>query len=56
MNTRYSIGNGILWAAAIVAAALFHAPAALTSVVLPALAVGSLVLGEERATDCRMIR
>ena len=58
MNTKYSVGNGILWAAAILASALFHAPVSLTLTVLPALAVGSLLLGEDRPAglDCRKTR
>ena len=55
MNTKLSVGNAILWAAAILASELFHAPAGLTIAVLPALAAGSLLLGEDRTTDstCR---
>ena len=56
MNTRYSIGNGILWAAAIMAAALCQAPTGLTSVVLPALAAGSLFLQGEHIGDCHTTR
>lgn len=44
MNDKYVIGNSVLWAAAILASAIYHAPATLTVVILPALFVGSLVM------------
>ncbi|MDQ6655128.1 MAG: hypothetical protein M3Y80_04865 [Verrucomicrobiota bacterium] len=44
MNNRYFIGNAILWAAAIVGAAVLHAPAALSGLILPSLAVCSLLI------------
>jgi quercetin dioxygenase-like cupin family protein len=37
MNTKYFIGNAILWAAAILASALVHAPVVLSSIILPTL-------------------
>ena len=40
----FAFANAILWAAAIVAAAILGAPAALTFVLLPSLAVVSLLV------------
>jgi hypothetical protein len=51
MNTKYSIGNAILWAAAILASALVHAPAVLSIIILPGLAVCSLVIIRPKSTD-----
>ncbi len=50
MNPRSLIVNGILWAAAILAAAFVHAPVILTTVILPALAIGALTLSEALPT------
>lgn len=44
MNRKHLIANSILWAAAIVAAALLHAPVFLSFALLPALATTSLLL------------
>lgn len=44
MNRRYLTGNAILWAAAILASAILHAPVVLTLMILPTLAVGALVI------------
>jgi hypothetical protein len=49
MRTKYAIGNGILWAAAILAAALLHGPSVLCSLILPALAICSFTILEPRA-------
>ena len=51
MDKKYSIANGILWAAAIIASALLVAPPILTFVLLPALAVGSLVITRPKSKD-----
>ena len=51
MNNKCSIGNAILWAAAIIASALLHAPVVLSALILPALAVCSVVLVRPRSTD-----
>ena len=49
MNKKQIIAHSILWAAAIVAAAIVHAPAILTAVLLPVLWGGSfLVAGSGR--------
>ena len=49
MNKKQIIANSILWAAAILAAAIVHAPAILTTVLLPVLWGGSfLVAGSRR--------
>jgi hypothetical protein len=55
MNNKYVIGNAILWAAAILASALVHAPVVLSSIILPALAVCSLVviLAKSKDSDCK---
>lgn len=49
MNKKYLIGNSILWAAAIGASALLHAPVVLTILILPALFICSLVIGPKSA-------
>lgn len=51
MNDKYSIGNAILWAAAIVASAILHAPTALCAILLPGLAICSLVIIGRRDAD-----
>ena len=51
MNNKDSIGHGILWAAAIIASALLHAPLLLTSTILPALAVCSLIVTRPKTAD-----
>ena len=54
MNRREVIANSILWAAAILASAILHAPTFLTLVLLPTLATGSLLLARRRTptSDC----
>ena len=44
MNRKHLIVNGILWAAAIIASAIVGAPTVLAVVLLPALAIVSLVV------------
>ena len=44
MNRKYLIANGILWAAAIIASAIVGAPTVLSVVLLPALAIISLLV------------
>ncbi len=44
MNRKHLIVNGILWAAAIFASAIVGAPTVLSVVLLPALAIVSLVV------------
>jgi hypothetical protein len=51
MNNKYFIGNAILWAAAILASALVHAPAILSVIILPILAVSSLVVIRPKSKD-----
>lgn len=43
MNRKYIITNSILWAAAIIAAAVLGAPTTLTLLLLPSLAVISVL-------------
>jgi hypothetical protein len=44
MSRAYQIANAVLWAAAIIASALVRAPTVLSLIVLPSLAVVSLLL------------
>jgi hypothetical protein len=44
VNSKQQIGSAILWAAAILASAILHAPVTLTLVVLPCLYVTSLLV------------
>ena len=44
MNRKQHLVNAVLWATAIVAAAIVGAPAILSTTLLPALWAGSLVL------------
>lgn len=55
MNRNHLIANAILWAAAILASALVGAPSALSVLLLPTLAVSSLLFMGPRfsATKCR---
>jgi hypothetical protein len=54
MNGKRLITNAILWPAAIIAAALVGAPSVLSVILLPTLAVASLLLvgPKHRATTC----
>ncbi len=56
MNKKQTIANSILWAAAIVAAAILRAPTILTTILLPALWSGSLLLGNTGAGCSRAER
>jgi hypothetical protein len=49
MSKSKTIGDAILWAAAILSSALVDAPVVLTLIILPALAVCSLVLFRKRS-------
>lgn len=51
MNRSTLFGHAILWAAAIVAAAIVGAPAALSTIVLPVLGATAVLLGARRR-DC----
>jgi len=44
MRHKYLVGNAVLWAAAVVAAAIVGAPTVLTLILLPALGFVSLLL------------
>jgi len=44
MKSQYTLASAVLWAAAIIAAAAFHAPAFLALVLLPSLAAVSLLV------------
>lgn len=54
MKNKHSITNAILWAAAVIAAAILHAPLLLTGFLLPALAACSIIVFEpgSMATKC----
>jgi hypothetical protein len=55
MNKKYLIGNSILWAAAIVASAVIHAPFILSGIILPALAFTSVIVicPKSKDSDCK---
>jgi hypothetical protein len=55
MHRQYLIVNAVLWATAIVTAALAGAPAYLSAIVLPILASASLLVvsRRRRAASCR---
>jgi hypothetical protein len=53
MSRNYFFANAILWAAAIVAAAVVGAPALLSTILLPALAAGSLLMTRPRSGAAR---
>lgn len=55
MHQKYIIANAVLWAAAIIASASFGAPALLSVIVLPTLAVASLLTTTPRlrAVKCQ---
>lgn len=54
MNRKHIIANAVLWAAAIIAAAVVGAPTVLTIVLLPALASASLLMTRSKpAEGCR---
>lgn len=48
MTRRLLIAHGILWASAIVASAILHAPPVLTLLLLPVLATTALGMGRQR--------
>jgi hypothetical protein len=47
MNKATYLSNAILWASAIIAAAILNAPSIMTTVLLPSLAVASLILNSK---------
>ena len=49
MNHNLVVANSILWAAAIIASAILHAPTELTLLLLPLLFIVSLLLNSRRA-------
>ena len=56
MNRKHFVANAILWAAAIVAAAILGAPAFFSGVLLPGLAAVAMLLTwpTSRTTRCEM--
>lgn len=55
MNRTYAVTNAILWASAIIASAIVDAPIVLSAVLLPTLAVCSLLAPrlKSQASECR---
>jgi len=56
MNQKHHIANAILWAAAIIAAAIMHAPPVLCTILLPTLAATALLITrpkKSRGALCR---
>jgi hypothetical protein len=51
MHKKYLIANAVLWAAAILASAVIHAPVVFSIIILPALAFTSLVMIRPKAKD-----
>jgi hypothetical protein len=51
MHKRYLIANAVLWAAAILASAVIHAPVVFSIIILPTLAFTSLVILRPRSND-----
>ncbi len=49
MKKPFHLANAIVWAAAIMAAALSGAPSVLSLIVLPTLAAMSLLIGDRQA-------
>jgi hypothetical protein len=51
------MSNAVLWAAAILASAVIHAPVVLTIIILPTLAFASLVIirPKSKDSDCQKI-
>jgi len=57
MHKSYLMSNAVLWAAAILASAVIHAPVVLTIIILPTLAFASLVIirPKSKDSDCQKI-
>jgi hypothetical protein len=55
MHKRYLIANAVLWAAAILASAVIHAPVVFSIIILPTLAFASLVIirPTSKDSDCQ---
>jgi hypothetical protein len=51
MRKRYLIANAVLWAAAILASAVIHAPVVFSIIILPTLAFASLVIIRPKSND-----
>jgi hypothetical protein len=51
MHKRYLIANAVLWAAAILASAVIHAPVVFSIIILPTLAFTSLVIIRPKSKD-----
>ena len=50
----FAIAQGVLWAAAVIAAAILHADPFFTTILLPALATTALLQNGERPCVCRL--
>ena len=53
MKRQLVIANSLLWAAAILAAAIVHAPAVLTLILLPCLATGFVLSSQATGRPAR---
>jgi hypothetical protein len=55
MHKRYLIANALLWAAAILASAVIHAPVVFSIIILPTLAFASLAIirPTSKDSDCQ---
>ncbi|MCU6434846.1 hypothetical protein LPB67_13805 [Undibacterium sp. Jales W-56] len=56
MNRPSLIINSVLWAGAIIASAIVGAPSLLSTVLLPALAIMSLVLTEQKPKTVKCVQ
>jgi hypothetical protein len=56
VNRNHLIANAILWAAAILASALVGAPSVLSALLLPTLAIASLLFMGPRLRKCGAVR
>ncbi len=48
MTRKYIVANSVLWASAIIASAIMHAPISLTLLVLPSLATTAMIMSPRR--------
>lgn len=54
MNQKLVVSNAIVWAAAIIASALVGAPPLFSVILLPTLAVATLLDSGSRSVACRL--
>jgi hypothetical protein len=51
MTRKYVLANSFLWASAVIASAIMHAPTPLTLLVLPTLATTAVILSPRRTMN-----